>query len=820
MQKKLLHLPPSSFKKYDGGSSSASVPGSDYVLPIATANVLGGVKAGAGVTISETGVISAEGGGSAPDLAPYALEVDLLALEDLPNTPVLTGLSNVAVAFGLVRQVPGATRCIRLRRSSDDVEQDFYFDTKGALNLSDIFKFLNGFRGYVPQWYNQAGDFSHFLQPVKSLQPYFAVDRGVPKVRFENSGNGIIGQALVYTLATPVNVNNTTVFCAYSSYLSSGTDSVYPVANFSKRYFLSSLGSKLDLCIDGLNASKPDSLSLNGVSTATLFAGCQNNYFSISSNGTATKVRSRFVEASIAGLASATETQFKLGNFFAGDSNPFAGDVFSYIQFSAVQPDTVIDAISTGLDSSFDLISLVDSPNNLVFSGDSLGVIGSTDNFNYPRLMNATAKTPVLNFCRSSNTYVIQNSNNYNVALDSTIIPGKNNILFYFGGTNDLQGATAAPLAPAVVKAAAVAFATARFAAGWSKVVMFTALDRGSVGTFTTYNNLMLADTVSFSAVLPVAADKHLQFLPGVGGNTSALSRPDMAYSYDLVHLTSLGSAVIASYCDNYIESVSNVYVTASLGRRINKLEAYINDLVSKDAANGKGFRYNAKIAIDGTLYTTRISSSQKALTDLEIQANDTDLLTNSGSIFMRPNGGGRMWFGIKRTDPIVTGGDANATYTFGGAYANSLYMDMYNPAGTDPRTYIRFLNDGTQTNITNSRVGSSAPYHLDTYSLYDTTIESGQTKVYLKAMTVAGLTVAGKYYDPAAGGSGYQAFVGIGTELKNPQAFLHLAASIPEGVSMIINKGGAPTVLVDGAIWYDSTGLHFRKGGVTVNLA
>jgi len=663
------------------------------------------------------------------------------ALTDDPGIPALTGYtSNVAVAYGTIRLYPSATKAFRLRRSSDNVQQDFYFDANGNVNRDDINKFIDGFRGYLTIWYDQSPNAINAIQNTAASQPYVVIENGVVKVRFESLYNGSAGQSLTYTLATGIDVSNTTVFEAYSSYIGAGIDAVYPVANISSRYLLSSANAKLDLYIDGTNTAKPDALSLNGVSTSSLYAWSHNNYFAINSNSTTAKVTSNYATVSLSPLASYTETQFKIGNKYTADGSPFSGDIFAYVQYSASQPDYVLDTLASRVKIPLSLIAPADNNLNIAVVGDSeSNGVHATNNQNYTRQMNSLTKVPLINFARGANNYAIQNVSNYNTSLDACLVSGKTNILFVWIGTNDLIGASGPIRTPVQVYNDAISYAQARHAAGWNKVVMLTAMDRGSVATFATFNTTLKANTTDFDAVLDVAADSALIWRPGFGGNTAALSQPDYSYfSSDNIHLNNNGYRKISSYADNYVESIVSTNNTPdSYSRRIKKIEDYISGLQLNTILNRQAIQHGS-LGVDSNLYVNHIYSNRKPLSNLYIDATQTQNASNIGDIYINTLGHSHVAFGIN----ILP--STNFGYVFGYSASpaiSNLSVALYNPNNTTSTLY--FLNNGTAA-ISNAylQAGAGTAGTLTMYTLHNLTLESNQSNILLQTFGVNGLGV------------------------------------------------------------------------------
>ncbi len=664
------------------------------------------------------------------------------ALTDDPGIPALTGYtSNVAVAYGTIRLYPSATKAFRLRRSSDNVTQDFYFDANGNVNQDDINKFTDGYRGYLAIWYDQSPNGINAVQITNSLQPYVVIESGVVKVRFEALYNLALGQSLTYTLGTGIDVSNTTIFEAYAPYIASGLDQVYPTPNFYFRYFLSSANAKLDLYIDGANSSKPNSLSLSGTNTGTLYAWQQGNFFSINSNSSAAKVRSNYSSpVSLSPLTSFIETQFKIGNKYSSDGNPYAGDIYAYVQYSSSQADPVIDTLASRLKTPYNLITASDNNISVVLCGNSeTNGAHATNNQNYSKQLNNLTKTPIINLAMSSNNYALQNGSNYNTAVDGNLVAGKTNILIFWLGTNDLNGASGPMRTATQVYNDAVAYAQARHTAGWNKVVMLTAMDRGSVGTFATFNTMLKANTTDFDAVLDVASDSRLTWLAGYGGNTTALSAPDYSYFFsDNTHLTNEGYKIISSYVDNYIESVAQtIAVNTSYSRRLKIIEGTLSQIQNLSILNQMAIQHGS-LGVDSDIYVNHLYGNRKPLSNLYVDATKTQNGSNIGDIYINTLGHSHVAFGIN-TLPSTSFG-----YIFGYSASpaiSNLSVALYNPNNTTSTLY--FLNNGTAT-INNAylQAGAGTTGTLTMYTLHNLTLESNQSNILLQTFGVNGLGI------------------------------------------------------------------------------
>jgi hypothetical protein len=77
-------------------------------------------------------------------------------------------------AYSVRKLTPNATNCIRVRRSSDNAEQDIGFVSNSANALIDttaLLSFVGAGNGFVVTWYDQSTTGHNFTQSTGSLQP-------------------------------------------------------------------------------------------------------------------------------------------------------------------------------------------------------------------------------------------------------------------------------------------------------------------------------------------------------------------------------------------------------------------------------------------------------------------------------------------------------------------------------------------------------------------------------------------------------------------------------------------------------------------------
>lgn len=124
---------------------------------------------------------------------------------------LLDALSRGAV-FSLRRLVSTyAGNCVRIRRSSDNTEQDFGF-VDDVVDTAGIATFIGGGNGFAVTWYDQSGNGLDVTQATANAQPQFiAAGLGSkPTLRFDGS-NDFLSRASV-PAATLVDANQMTLF--------------------------------------------------------------------------------------------------------------------------------------------------------------------------------------------------------------------------------------------------------------------------------------------------------------------------------------------------------------------------------------------------------------------------------------------------------------------------------------------------------------------------------------------------------------------------------------------------------------------------------
>ena len=78
--------------------------------------------------------------------------------------------ATVAYSLGLLRNAYTGN-AIRVRRASDNTEQNIGFTLQGGLDTTALTSFCSGTNGFVTTWYDQSGNGNNFTQPTAGSQP-------------------------------------------------------------------------------------------------------------------------------------------------------------------------------------------------------------------------------------------------------------------------------------------------------------------------------------------------------------------------------------------------------------------------------------------------------------------------------------------------------------------------------------------------------------------------------------------------------------------------------------------------------------------------
>jgi len=131
---------------------------------------------------------------------PYAVAATNLLLDDYPNA---------AAAYSLRKLDKDYTgSAIRVRRSSDNAEQDIGFTSSGDLDTGALKTFVGANSGFVTTWYDQSGNAINAPQTTAANQPRI-VNAGTverqdtkPSVRFISTSNNFLSMT---TMSSNIN---------------------------------------------------------------------------------------------------------------------------------------------------------------------------------------------------------------------------------------------------------------------------------------------------------------------------------------------------------------------------------------------------------------------------------------------------------------------------------------------------------------------------------------------------------------------------------------------------------------------------------------
>lgn len=92
--------------------------------------------------------------------------------------------------------------CVRVRRSSDNTEQDIGFDENGLISENQLLGFLNGSDGFISVWYDQSGSSRNISQSTLIQQPRIATagvivkESGKPIINFDGSDDFLFNNSI------------------------------------------------------------------------------------------------------------------------------------------------------------------------------------------------------------------------------------------------------------------------------------------------------------------------------------------------------------------------------------------------------------------------------------------------------------------------------------------------------------------------------------------------------------------------------------------------------------------------------------------------
>jgi hypothetical protein len=136
---------------------------------------------------------------------------------------------NAAAAYSLRKlRAAYSGSAIRVRRSSDNIEQNIGFTATGNLDTSALTTFCSGTNGFVTTWYDQSGNARNATQTTAANQPQIVTTGSIlltnnkPSIQFDGSNDELLynsnlflgaGQRTILSVYKP---NNSTGSFVYS----------------------------------------------------------------------------------------------------------------------------------------------------------------------------------------------------------------------------------------------------------------------------------------------------------------------------------------------------------------------------------------------------------------------------------------------------------------------------------------------------------------------------------------------------------------------------------------------------------------------------
>lgn len=124
-----------------------------------------------------------------------------------PPAPFLLDLYSGAAAAYSLRKLTNfyGGSAIRVRRSSDNTEQDIGFDGNGDLNTSALLSFCGAGNGFIVTWYDQSENARHATQSTATNQPQIVSSGNIiyvnskPAISFDGTDDSLLNTTLTAT---------------------------------------------------------------------------------------------------------------------------------------------------------------------------------------------------------------------------------------------------------------------------------------------------------------------------------------------------------------------------------------------------------------------------------------------------------------------------------------------------------------------------------------------------------------------------------------------------------------------------------------------
>jgi hypothetical protein len=179
-----------------GTNAGGGTPGED-----GDAHTGGG--GGAGSTDSSSGGAGGNGG-SGIVLVRYIADNTIISHEEIGAFDILgSSVSSASLGTYSLRRIFGSYTGaqVKIRRSTDNVETDIYFDKYGNMIDFNLTTWLNGATAYVTTWYDQSGNGNDITQTDTASQPILTAPSGERAyIRFQSkimTGPNVFGTSTI-----------------------------------------------------------------------------------------------------------------------------------------------------------------------------------------------------------------------------------------------------------------------------------------------------------------------------------------------------------------------------------------------------------------------------------------------------------------------------------------------------------------------------------------------------------------------------------------------------------------------------------------------
>lgn len=126
---------------------------------------------------------------------------------------LLDSFGSAAGAYSVRRLRLGYTgSCMRVRRSSDNTEQDIGFTAIGDVNTSALLAFCGAGNGFVTTWYDQSGNSRNAVQASTTAQPQVVssgsliTEGGKLALQYDGTNDGLLTGISTFTVGTSVSM--------------------------------------------------------------------------------------------------------------------------------------------------------------------------------------------------------------------------------------------------------------------------------------------------------------------------------------------------------------------------------------------------------------------------------------------------------------------------------------------------------------------------------------------------------------------------------------------------------------------------------------